>query len=128
MVEDLFHKKTEKEANMVGSPLEVAFRDLEFVLDELKEAQSHYERKQREDLVASQLTEARKSTETAISVARLTKLAFIFIPLNFVTSFYGMNMKPFGGGNVSLWIFFATALAPIIGTCLLFPSHFPLKS
>jgi hypothetical protein len=73
--------------------------------------------------VAAQLTEARKSTETAISVARLTKLAFIFIPLNFVTSFYGMNMKQFGSGNVSLWIFFATALAPIIGTLLPFVSE-----
>jgi len=115
MVEDL-HKTNDKEASTVGSPLEVAFRDLKFVLDELKEAQNHYERKQREELVAAQLTEARKSTETAISVARLTKLAFIFIPLNFVTSFYGMNMKQFGSGNLSLWIFFATALAPIIGT------------
>jgi hypothetical protein len=39
-------------------------------------------------------------------------LAFIFIPLPFVASFFGMNAKELGPDkNIKLWMFFATSTA-----------------
>ncbi|KAH7379946.1 hypothetical protein BKA64DRAFT_648240 [Cadophora sp. MPI-SDFR-AT-0126] len=104
------------------SPMAKASSDLDNSISGMQNALVHYERLKREELSDAQLEEARKSTQTAISVARLTKLAFIFIPLNFVTSFFGMNMTQFGTGGISLWVFFITAptlicitLIPFIG-------------
>ena len=54
--------------------------------------------------------ESRKSIELADSVRRLTQLAFVFIPLNMVTSLFGMNMVEFGTGTLHIWVFVAVAL------------------
>lgn len=89
--------------------LETALSDLESILSEVEEAESYFNNQKRNELLNAQLKEARKSTETASSVARLTQLAFFFIPLSFVTSVFGMNIKQFNNGNVSLSAFFATA-------------------
>ncbi|KAF3392840.1 hypothetical protein F1880_008881, partial [Penicillium rolfsii] len=50
-----------------------------------------------------------KSASKAESVGRISILAFIFVPLSFITSFFGMNIVEFGSGSVSLWIFIASA-------------------
>lgn len=53
---------------------------------------------------------SQRSIEEAVSVKRLTQLAFIFIPLSFVTSLYGMNVKEISGDGVRIWVFFVTAI------------------
>lgn len=53
---------------------------------------------------------SQRSIKEAVSVKRLTLLAFIFIPLSFVTSLYGMNVKEISGDGVRLWVFFVTAI------------------
>ena len=58
-----------------------------------------------EAVMAEQLEEARESKLTAISVGRLSKLAFIFIPPTFVCTMLGMNLKVFGQGKVSIEVF-----------------------
>ena len=40
---------------------------------------------------------------------RLTLIAFIFIPLNFATSFFGMNVKQLGTGGTHVGFFILTA-------------------
>ena len=40
--------------------------------------------------------------EQSESIGRITTLAFTFIPLSFVTSVFGMDVKEFGSGPVSL--------------------------
>ena len=41
----------------------------------------------------------------------LTQLAFFFIPLSFVSSFFGMNVDEFGSDNgIKLWMFFVTSI------------------
>ena len=50
-----------------------------------------------------------RSIMQAKSVNRLTKLAFVFIPLNFASSIFGMNFKELGTGPLSIWIFGVTA-------------------
>jgi Mg2+ and Co2+ transporter CorA len=39
------------------------------------------------------LEDNKKTIEQAVTVNRLTKLAFIFIPLNFVTSAFGISLS-----------------------------------
>jgi hypothetical protein len=71
---------------------------------------------------------ANKSIEQAVSVKRkkhnkfkanlidfalgLTQLAFFFIPLSFVTSFFGMNVEELSEGkSIKLWMFFVSSIA-----------------
>ena len=50
---------------------------------------------------------------------RLTLVAFVFIPLNFATSLFGMNVKQFGTGSTNIGFFFLTAaLAGTVGILL----------
>lgn len=49
------------------------------------------------------LAESRKATEQAGGVARLTFLAFLFIPLSFTTSLFGMNVREIGK-DLSIWV------------------------
>ena len=41
---------------------------------------------------------------------RLTKLAFIFIPLNFITSAFGMNLIELGTRKAELWMVFVACV------------------
>ena len=40
----------------------------------------------------------------------LTWLAFIYIPLSFTNSFFGMNLGLFGSGTMHLWVWFAVSI------------------
>lgn len=54
-----------------------------------------------------------------INLHRLTLVAFVFIPLNFATSFFGMNVQQLGTGNIHIGFFFLTAiLAGCLGVLL----------
>ena len=56
------------------------------------------------------IQESRRSIDEAISVKRLTQLAFVFIPLSFVTSVFGMNVQEISGNGVKIWIFVVTSV------------------
>jgi hypothetical protein len=65
------------------------------------------------------IVESNKAIEQAKVVTKLTRLAFVFIPLSFVSSFFGMNLTPFvEGPALSLWLFFAVS-APLVGILFL---------
>ena len=55
------------------------------------------------------IKESRRSIEEAVAVKKLTQLAFMFIPLSFVTSVFGMNIVEITGTGAKLWTFLATA-------------------
>ena len=55
------------------------------------------------------LQDSHKSVEYAESLGTLTTLAFLFVPLSFITSIFGMNLVEFGSGNVPLWVVAYTA-------------------
>jgi hypothetical protein len=48
-----------------------------------------------------------------------TRFAFFYIPLSFVTGFYGMNFEVFGNGKLGLWVFVATAI-PVLFISIIF--------
>ncbi|KAL9086136.1 MAG: hypothetical protein Q9159_004316 [Coniocarpon cinnabarinum] len=54
--------------------------------------------------------QARQSLQETSSTRRLGVIACIFLPLNFATSFLGMNLKQFNGGSIGLGWFFTLAL------------------
>ncbi|RHZ46559.1 uncharacterized protein CDV56_100591 [Aspergillus thermomutatus] len=55
------------------------------------------------------LLDSRRSIDEAHAVTRLTELAFIFIPLSFSTSVFGMQIEPFKD-SAPLWNFFVVAI------------------
>ena len=59
------------------------------------------------------LLDSRRSIDEAQAVTRLTELAFIFIPLSFATSVFGMQIEPFAD-PAPIWKFFAVAFAYIM--------------
>lgn len=67
----------------------------------------------------TQLHESQQGITQAKGVARLTLLAFFFVPLSFTTSFFGMNFAEIGQDRaLSLWIWF-TVSVPIMLISLL---------
>lgn len=56
------------------------------------------------------ILESEKAIAQAERVQKLTRLAFIFIPLSFTATFFGMNFSQFGQGNLSIWIWFAISV------------------
>ena len=50
------------------------------------------------------LKESKESIRQAKAVSRLSQLAFVFIPLSFVTSCFGMNLTVLGSGNGKIWV------------------------
>jgi hypothetical protein len=82
------------------------YRDL---LDQAEQLRTKLTSVLQRDVSLAALSESRKSIRQADSIRRLTLLAFVFVPLNFVTSFFGMNTKEFGTGKVKLWICFTVA-------------------
>jgi Mg2+ and Co2+ transporter CorA len=62
------------------------------------------------------VAEANKNLEQAKEVAKLTRLAFVYIPLSFTASFFGMNVSPINGSNssdIQLWVWFVVS-APVL--------------
>jgi Mg2+ and Co2+ transporter CorA len=59
------------------------------------------------------IAESKKAIDQAERVTRLTLLAFIFVPLAFTTSFFGMNVKELSGTTTSLW-WWAAFTVPVL--------------
>ncbi|KAK4664159.1 uncharacterized protein QC763_512665 [Podospora pseudopauciseta] len=64
------------------------------------------------------MQEARRSTEQAHKIGRITVLAYFFLPLSFVTSIYGMNFIEFKDDN--MWKGIAAYVGTTVG--ILIPS------
>ena len=58
----------------------------------------------------SVVTEAQRSMQQAEGVAKVTFIAFVFVPLSFTTSFFGMNIKELNGTGqkISIWFVVTT--------------------
>ena len=62
------------------------------------------------ELAAEQLEEAKESKATAISLGKLSNMAFLYLPINFVCSLLGMNLSILGQGEVPIWVFVILAI------------------
>jgi len=97
--------------SLARSQFEDLLRDISSLKSDYLKSAADYRQLKQDSLVNEQLEEARESKDVAVSVGRLSKLAFVFIPLSFTTSVFGMNITEFGQGTASLKIFFITAVA-----------------
>lgn len=68
------------------------------------------------------IEESREAIFQAEGVAKLTRLACIFIPLSFTTSFFGMNIWQLGTGHLSIWIWIVVSF-PIFVIPLIFMQY-----
>lgn len=59
------------------------------------------------------IAESNKAIQLAQEVTKLTRLAFVFVPLSFTASFCGMNLWPFVTNGGSLW-WWSVMSAPLI--------------
>lgn len=66
------------------------------------------------------IRESQRAILQAEGVAKLTRLAFIFVPSSFTASLFGMNVKQFGtGASVEIWLYFVITV-PIMLIATLF--------
>ena len=77
-------------------------------------------------LAIPRTSKSQKAILQAEDVARLTRLAFIFIPLSFTASFFGMNFSQFtNGALLSIWIWFVVSVPfLLVSLALIVPSLF----
>lgn len=65
------------------------------------------------------LAESKRAIVQAQSVAKLTLVAFFYIPLSFTSSFFGMNFVQLGQGTLPIWIWFVVSV-PVFLVSILF--------
>ena len=63
------------------------------------------------------IAESRKAIFLTERLGKLTFLAFVFVPLSFTTSFFGMNVQELGAGDGALriWAWFALSIPLLLG-------------
>ena len=54
--------------------------------------------------------ESQRAIQQTEQVAKLTLLAYFFVPLAFTTSFFGMNVKEISSNNLKIWTWFAITI------------------
>ncbi|KAK0514829.1 hypothetical protein JMJ35_002208 [Cladonia borealis] len=74
-------------------------------------------------LASKQLEEAKESKATAISLGKLSNLAFLYLPINVVCAMLGMNLSIFGQGEVPVWVFLI--LVVLFGLLTYLPIYLP---
>lgn len=123
-IEDRFGKSS-KEKSQDWDKLIANFRDLEKRYKVLEEKVDRIM-----TVLANVLTieEAKKQMENSRDVARITYLAFVFVPFSFVSSYFSMNLQFDQGPAKIYWIFFVVAI-PLTLICLLVAIYWgPLRS
>lgn len=81
---------------------------LKIALSSVKDQTEKYMQRQ---VASLSLTESRKAIEMTDSVKLLTQLAFLFVPLTFSASIFGVNATELGSGSRPFSLFLITALA-----------------
>ena len=106
--------------NCSDDDLQVAFcKDYEALLA----AAEQLETKCRQGMQALQnnasIIESKKGIVQAEEVTKLTQLAFFFVPLSYLASLFGMNMKEFNTGRVSLWVWALASMCALVFSAVL---------
>ena len=81
------------------------FEDFDRVVEIMGLQVSRFAQKMSFRASVTSIKESRLGIEHNERVKRLTQLAFVFIPLSFVTSLFGMNIAALGTGSAKIWMF-----------------------
>lgn len=108
-----------EQLQMCDAASEVLRKDYEWLLnrastllDRCKSEVSHL-------ATSAMLAESKRAIEVSEKVAKLTRLAFIFVPLSFTSSLFGMNLNPIVKERYSLWLWVVVSV-PILLLPVLF--------
>lgn len=119
----LAHLETKRYAQTVGmlhSPEVIkAMAVFDRSLMILSKHKDHFEKHMQSQIATFSLAESRKSIEMTDSVKLLTQLAFIFIPLTFSATIFGINVREFGTGELPISAFVITAIVVMITSMLI---------
>ncbi|KAK6336677.1 hypothetical protein TWF718_009470 [Orbilia javanica] len=91
--------------------IEAALKDVNRVREEVSDLRETLKEASGLILAKESIVEARRSAAQAESVTQLTRMAFVFIPLTFATSVYGMNIEEWQDHVPKLKWFFVTAIS-----------------
>lgn len=69
------------------------------------------------------ILDSQKSIEQNNRGQRLTQLAFIYIPLSFVTGVFGMNVREINGSQLSIWVCVVLLVVTAACTVLIFGAY-----
>ena len=88
--------------------------DYEHMLEEAKQNSDQFEAYEMKCMNRFGLMASTKAVQQSESIGRLSTLAFVFIPLSFITSFFGMNLVEFGTGSIRIWVFIVSAAVLVL--------------
>ena len=124
------HKGSDSAGNLFWRKLQDLVTDVEMLLSLYDNTMRIYEwhinnieSMDKSELAVEQLAEAKESKDTAISLGRLSKLAFLYLPINSVCTILGMNLSIFGQGEVPVWVFLM--LVVFFGLLTYLPVYLP---
>lgn len=93
-------------------------QDLDYLYEEVKTLIELCNAGRSMVLSSFSIMESKRAAHEARLVTALTKatnrITFIFLPISFVTSIFGMNFRQFGQGPLSIWIWVEVALPLVI--------------
>lgn len=103
-----------KEADLVADSI---YDDFRYLLDRARNLIAECERGMNIVMHHANIQESREAISQAERTAKLTQLAFFFIPLSFTTSFFGMNFKEIStGSTLSVWVWFTVSLPVLLAS------------
>ncbi|KAK6512771.1 hypothetical protein TWF506_008938 [Arthrobotrys conoides] len=91
--------------------VDTTLKDVKRVMEEVSDLRELLKESSSLILAKESIVEARRSAAQAESVTQLTRMAFIFIPLTFATSVFGMNIEEWQDDVPKLKWFFVTAIS-----------------
>ncbi len=96
-------------AEAIAGPIEV---DFYYITDLAKELRDRCDREMTILINAANIAEVQRSMKHSHTVFKLTLLAAIYVPVSFVTSFFGMNVAQLGVENApNIWIWAVMTVA-----------------
>jgi CorA-like Mg2+ transporter protein len=99
---------------------DLLLRDYEFLLAKAQDLSRQCERSMSVIMYSANIVESKRAMEQANRVGKLTMLAYLYVPLSFTSSFFGMNFTQFSSGPyLSVWVWFAVSV-PVMAFSILF--------
>ena len=95
--------------------------DLEYLIERAAVLKKRSETSITLAMNVASIGEARRGMLQNKALFRFTVLVSIYVPFTFTASFFGMNFRQFGQGDLSIWIYIVVSV-PVFALCLLFLS------
>jgi len=97
-------------------------QDYEYLLSRAQTLSEQFNRGMQVMMNNAMIKESQDAILQAEGVAKLTRLAFFFIPTGFTCSFFGMNFAIFGQGELPIWVWFVASL-PVLALSVVFMNY-----